>query len=388
MASIHEMASKINWYKIHYPSECFEANPGRKPALNVAKTSLTFDELRETVAHGIKHKNIDCMAAAAYLYALMENNPERLDDAWISFGREIGAAGSTITIANLVNVIETVETVSYESMLGVSAKDDQWIVVYLCAMYRIADKIDNGSRAKIVESVKRELKEKHAPDYAIVNQFGHHPFNRQLMAAMDMFFVRFPNNNFAHARIGTMTSRFHHCAALNDLLYLKEVSGLDFSEIRQWIWLETLESNLEVLLHPDNEIDDKHSYMPYLWDLNLSTRSPYSSAICPNLHRWIHVVGCCLGSARSVCSRMLNGDSEIIPKHAIVFGFALKIMKESSTTKTETPKNLCGKEWFIWYINQNRQLNDDVIKTIRPVFKTFNRARDNTIGKFLYTFEF
>lgn len=383
-----------------YPNEWFEANLNHKPTLNVPKTSMTFDELRETVAYGIKRKNLSCAAARAYLFALMENNAEFLDEEWISFGREIGTSGSIITVANLVDVNKSEEDVRQQRMLGMLAKDDQWLVLYLCAVYCIIDKKDDVGRAKVVDSVKRQLKEKNAPYYAnaehIFDCYANWKYDKwytALMAAMDMFFVRFPNNNFAYARIGTMVSRFRHCAALNGLLYMKEVSGLDFSEIRQWIWSEVLVKEFEAIIRPDNEIDDEYSYMPYFMDLNLSLKSPYSSTFSPNFHLWMHTAGCCLGFSRSIHSRMVGSpDKEIVPKLGIIFGCAMKMVlkkfRKATAPEIGIPNNLRGSEWLIWFKNQNRQLNVDVIKIIQTVFKTFEEARDDTIGKFLNTFEF
>lgn len=55
--------------------------------------------------------------------------------------------------------------------------------------------------------------------------FSERPEYVALIAALDMFFHRFPKHEFAGGRIGTITSRNRSAAALNSLIYIRDFTS-------------------------------------------------------------------------------------------------------------------------------------------------------------------
>jgi Rhabdovirus nucleocapsid protein len=143
-----------------------------------------------------------------------------------------------------------------------------------------------------------------------------------MVAALDMFLNRYPSHPWALLRIGSSESRMRECTIVEDLGFISELTGLPRSEAVKWVppvFGSPLEHDVKSLLEMNDELDNPDSYLPYLRDMNLTPRSPYTVSAEPEIHHWVHLVGTFMGSSRS--KRAGVGKSPPAPE--LVWGSAL-----------------------------------------------------------------
>lgn len=128
----------------------------------------------------------------------------------------------------------------------------------------------------------------------------------KLMAGIDMFFIKFPNHDHSILRIGTIPTRYKDCGALTSLHALTEVIGINQQDLSKWMWTNFLCTEMMQLNVSGNELDRLDSYFPYVMEMRLSHKSPYSATVNPNIYLWTHVVGCTMKLKRSLNARMLE----------------------------------------------------------------------------------
>lgn len=220
-----------------------------------------------------------------------------------------------------------------------------------------------------------------------------------LCAAIDMFLVKFPDHIFAPCRFGTLTTRHKDCAIISDLIFIKKQTGLSIPDICAWIWEPNLASQIVQVLRHGQEFDQPYSFMPYFMSRNLGAKSPYSTSVNPNLHAWIHMIGCCTSIQRSTNSKLVgqfNLNNTVMG--AMVFAFAIStiaiVKPQFSADGTDPtppdlndgeeaadaeahplPKNLNGIEWFAWFHSYGCQLPNRIKKKFSPVRYCIYRSR-------------
>lgn len=387
--------------KPNYPKAWFDRpkNAAKKPPMRIPKTDADLPKLRNTVILGIKGANLSISVAKTYVWALMLKNKEELNGKWESFGRLIGNDKDKIAIDNLCDMGETADQLEILDGNNGTSADDGWILVFICSIYRLC-KNDNPTYLRT--QVNNILRKQNAPfDVTAAQIIVHyrswvsdHSY-LALMAVVDMFLVKFPKNKFSEARIGTIISRDRDCAGLNDLRYLKEITGKTFPEIASWIWTKSLADEFSRLLKDNEEIDEIHSYMPYFMDLGLSDKSPYTSTYNPNVHYWVHVVGCCLSLDRSRNARTVKNAiirERLLISHGAVFGYALTVAlpeDEAAAQRDDNvnpPKNSNGAEWLAWYKGQNQILPDSIRAKLKKIWGKFGNSRPQSIGAILHAY--
>jgi hypothetical protein len=75
------------------------------------------------------------------------------------------------------------------------------------------------------------------------------------MAALDMFFVKFPKNVYSEAKIGTLITRFKDCVALVELDYIRNIIAWTMPKIAKWFWFKNLNDDLDRTNKPGQEFD-------------------------------------------------------------------------------------------------------------------------------------
>ncbi|CAO1325729.1 unnamed protein product [Diamesa serratosioi] len=125
-------------------------------------------------------------------------------------------------------------------------------------------------------------------------------------------------------------------------------------------------------------------------DLGLADKSPYSTAANPNLHLFIHIVGCCLAKPRSINAKLVGKPDLLnVLTNALVFVYALR-----SRTKIEDPvdgeaqtnnepKDQDADEWCEWIINLDYQIPHEIMLKLSSKWKGFKQIRSGTIGEYL-----
>ncbi|CAN8016386.1 unnamed protein product [Ixodes persulcatus] len=127
-----------------------------------------------------------------------------------------------------------------------------------------------------------------------------------MVAAIDMFLYRFPTNQYATVRVGTMASRYKDCSVFTSLCSTVSAVSIPVEELYRWIYVREVAKEAFEMLQDSEEMDDEYSYAAYLSDLKLVTKSPYSAVANPRLHSWLHCLGSLLLAERSLNARHLN----------------------------------------------------------------------------------
>lgn len=166
--------------------------------------------------------------------------------------------------------------------------------------------------------------------------------------------------------------------------------------------------NFYRIFKENNEIDKPDSYMPYFMELKLSTKSPYSTTMNPNIHYFIHCIGSASGQTRSKNARYLSTvQVESVTQNSIIFAYAFKLtvkfdahfskfagqgkdLKKDKPdvqlvlgTKKE-PKTKIGKDWLRYVQSYNGLFPEHCTKRVYKEWRQLSDLRPNTIGKHLY----
>ena len=134
----------------------------------------------------------------------------------------------------------------------------------------------------------------------------------KMIAAVDMFFHRFPSNQDSSMRICTLRSRYKDCSGLLSIGYICNLLNLSQeSKILDWIFTEKLSDEMEQMLKIEEEITGENSYFPYQSDLKLVQKTYYFATKNPHTYFVIHAVGTLLNSTRSKHAKFLSDHNVI-----------------------------------------------------------------------------
>lgn len=298
--------------KVQYPSDYFAASPG-KPKLTIHAYDV---ELGSCLFNGLIRGTANVDAAIAFIYHTINKYPIKCSEEWSSFNNNICKADADCQLSNLFHQQDSTKvlTLTEKASSYSEARDEKWLLLALVAPFRLIACTHDDYRGKIVPLIENKLQGLgKASTVAIAIDSFHtkyaswatNPTYRKLIAGVDMYFTRFREHDLAILRMGTLTSRFKDCAALLGVGYTVNLLGIDIDELAEWILVEKMGREYKQLMKEEQEIDLTESYMPYLMDLGLSKKSPYSSAANPNLHTWFHTVGCTFKMDRSKHARMM-----------------------------------------------------------------------------------
>lgn len=200
---------------------------------------------------------------------------------------------------------------------GTANRLDTWLALYVVAPYRFCNMNNQDHINRIEKVYKEQLRKYGMPEATQFDKFWDNARNLvadvnyiRMMAAIDMYLVRFPLHPLAHIRLGTIPARYKDCAALLSIFYIRLLTGLTSVQLGFWMWVPALSLEYATMLKNNEEISEVNSYMPYMIELGLSTKSPYSTIKNPNAHLFFHIIGASIGNNRSINAR--------VPKDATV----------------------------------------------------------------------
>ncbi|XP_065309704.1 uncharacterized protein [Dermacentor albipictus] len=202
---------------------------------------------------------------------------------------------------------------------------------------------------------------------------NHKAFNA-ILAAIDMFFLNFPNHPLAKFRMSTVQSLAKDYTILGDMVFMRSVTGLDGHEWAQWIWTEEQLDQLKFFTEVEEFIAIEKSYFPYLRLLGVLSKSPLAVTVAPDLHAFIHSVGILRMQQRSLKARIFGCVKEaLVFMNARIFALALSMRsRQSALNETEAedcprrletaeelratvgysgagpPTSFDANEWFTW----------------------------------------
>jgi len=132
-----------------------------------------------------------------------------------------------------------------------------------------------------------------------------------LIAAIDMFFHRFPKHDLAGCRIGTITSRNKSAAALNSLIYIRDLLGVSYGTLFSYLPYKLLLPEVKRMSKEESQ-ELPNSYTHYLKEMGICPTSPYSSTANPLCYTLFHIIGTVLGVDRSCNAACVSSHSRPI----------------------------------------------------------------------------
>lgn len=231
---------------------------------------------------------------------------------------------------------------------------------------------------------------------------------RVLIAALDMFWTKFPESTGAKLRVCTLNSRFKDCSTISELRHLTQVSCLKLNDIMQYVFSSRIRDEILSLSRPDEEITKEDSYFPYMRELRLSKKSPYSSSQNVHLHNWISIFCALLGSEKSFNAR-------IVSEHGLTMSLGLAIFAAHAFKKYAKPLVVFGDRQraeeakmiadidgsdskgefaiddaspmgvYKLMLDNGNVVPDHIMSQAADLIGRMGAPRDKTIGKFLKT---
>ena len=103
-----------------------------------------------------------------------------------------------------------------------------------------------------------------------------------VIAIIDMFMFRFPQNAYAGSIVSTISSRLKSCSILNSLAEVAKSVGLVGSQLLEFVVDDPVADDVLRVSKRGEEPAHPYSYSNYLHDFRLVVRSPYSAAANKN----------------------------------------------------------------------------------------------------------
>ncbi|AIW61107.1 nucleoprotein [Walkabout Creek virus] len=393
--------------KPEYPSDVLRE--GKTIGLVIPNYNGTLQALARAVKHGIEKNKLSCDVAKTYLYYYFREIKEQLETNWISFGITIGAKGQSINPFSIFTVAR-----SGDLTLGESAEADEkdylWMAIYLLIAYRVGRAAKGDYKTRIAESADRVLKAacpdapKYLASWGSSDQWINDVNYCKIVAALDMFFFKFKNNEAAICRIGTITSRYRDAAALIGLNHLRRICDGDLTMGLTWIFCPAVSIEFDRLAREGQEVEENFSFTPYIIDLQISRLSPYSTTQNPGVHLFIHATGTFLLKRRSIDARMLDctGEAGII-RNAGLLAFVINSKMDWKLIYSDNPKEerqgakgllVAGDkksedlpegrdaaDWYKWLKKRDFSLPEVVLKFMKEQATRIVNPRQDTIGE-------
>ena len=387
-----------------YVSKYFEENLHQKPAFNLYIYDWDLHTARIHAAATFGKYSLEPKAAATYLYHIAQTRRAKLEDDWVSYKVIIGKAGEEITPLDIINSNVTRSTANHlTSESQPSEADDHWLTIGVCGLYRLAHTSVNGKHVTILKGkIQSVLKAAGYGHKGLIGRSKSPSFDSNktigaLIAILDMFWTKFKEDDFSDARIGTFVSRYQDCAILGNLNYVSKLLAMSTTtDLLLWIFVEQVADEANLILKSPDETEEKDSYFPYLHGLMLTNKSPYSVNRSPNLHYWIHFIGCALNSKKSIDTRVFKGAGTFeIPRHClltVLVSYALakrpchvsaaeeaKDLNNEADDESAEPTERDPQAWLSWFSGNKfqctRKMSDFIesaqAKIVGPILSSF-----------------
>ncbi|QIQ19220.1 nucleoprotein [Yinshui bat virus] len=388
-----------------YPKDYFAK--GEKPVLTIG-TKDSLGALRGYVYSGLLDGTVLIQHINSYLYYVLRDRKERNEKKWKSFDIVIAEEQTDVGVFCMVTVKEDPSQGADGKLHpDVIMDDDKWLPAYILGLYRVGRATVPEYRAMLMKNLMQQCMSMSprakslARDTDIFYDIWSSDSNFcKIVACVDMFYNRFKKSIYSNIRFGTIASRFKDCAALATMSHLIKISGLTDVDVCLWIMLNDIRREFKQMMMPGNEIDNPESYMPYLADFGISTKSPYSTVRNPCFHFWGQLTALLLRAQRSKNARVPQ-DIPIsdLTIASWLFAYAvgrtadlkIQFVRVGAPDPPELKVQIDGPEppaskdpvdWLAWYVDHGKVPTVDMKKFGRAVVASLTELRAGTVGKY------
>ncbi|QDZ59977.1 nucleoprotein [Harbour porpoise rhabdovirus] len=391
-----------------YPSEFFRS--GNAPVLTVEHSEVDINELRGAVMSGIQRGELNADLVVAFVYKVTSRWTERCETDWRSFNRLIGSRGEEINPYATVELkIGQKPKPDWTTVIANDPSIDMQLVMGLLGVYRVSLITNEAYRDRVIGTIQNQLdsisKGKIVmKTLAIHRQLILNPNFNMIVACCDMFYHHFKGSERAVIRVSTLPSRFRDCAALGTLAHITSFTGLSLKEVLDWVFTDKAAAEIENIMRPGEEIDKSESYTPYLRDMRLCRKSPYSTTNNPNLHIWGQTACALMGSKRS-CNAILMSEDNLVNIFvnakimAYVLGNSADLTKaftvdgitagpedeeseeeEEELNGTDMPTSRSALEWYEYMLGLSFVIPPKMEDKLKQMARRITLPRPGTIG--------
>ncbi|XP_015378261.1 PREDICTED: uncharacterized protein LOC107172489 [Diuraphis noxia] len=319
-----------------YPSSWFRDNGAVKPPINTSlkpESVELWDKLLGYNLHTMVNPHIAVLFMIDYI---MDNFIAVSTQDWKSYGVHIAGRGAHVTPMSLLSIKSGTNVIIGTEGPEITEMEKHRLFYILVAGYRygLASEIIQGDyKATVLGKINQVLRndpynlesDLTPTELSRSKSWYNNLEFRKLIAALDMFWTKFPDSSGAKLRVCTLNSRFKDCSSISEIRHLSEVSGKKVGDILRYIFSARVGEEIMKIGKEGEEVNQEDSYFPYMRELGLSKRSPYSSTENVHLHNWISIFCALLGSERSFNARVVSENGLMISLNlAILAAYAFK----------------------------------------------------------------
>ncbi|MFH4975801.1 hypothetical protein AB6A40_002510 [Gnathostoma spinigerum] len=346
--------------------------------------------------------------AVSFLFKQLQKIKATLDDDWTSFGITIGRKGETITPLSLINITPDPQADPQGTLLS-NLETDNALMAKCLMVYRLSQAPQNQS-SYIEDLMKRLTKLFRSFPYELSEPRGvknpiHwiHDINYcALVGVLDMFLSKFPCHEFEKLRGCTLVARYKDCVILPSINQTAKALRIEPEVLPTYIFDQDVHDDLLRVndQSDEQEMKKKDSYFPYMKELRLVSRSPYSASLNPNLFMWCHFIGTLVGKKRSINAKFINCDNPqmLLVEAAYITYYLLKsslqiycvrfvgteaereilVKSLKNIEKPMTPSEIFYQMEFCEY-----RLSDEIKEFFAISIKSIVAPRPNSVGAYV-----
>lgn len=240
---------------------------------------------------------------------------EKLRTKWTTYKVTIGDVGDTITPFSLLDVTRvrsqrpqvTGKALEQDQVLGRVAEILSIYSAYTASQGPGNDQMRVLGRMKtILTDSPYNLKSMDTSSILAKVSWGSNGNFKKIVAAVDMFFNKFPESVYAKIKVTTLSSRDRDCGGLHAIQDLSKYIGKPTSVALSYAMDPRIGPEIIRLTTENDEATDSNSYFHYMRDMGLSQKSPYSSSINPVIYNFTYALGTFLGDTRACNARKFS----------------------------------------------------------------------------------
>lgn len=193
-----------------------------------------------------------------------------LEANWTSYGICLGNTNREMTARDILALGAALEGKAIASS-GVAGtfKEQLWMATICAAPFRLHSGLRPDYKREITNRIADYLESLVQEDqFSLIDFIGTRGQWEQdkryskIIAAIDMFLVRFPSDESSRLRLCTIGARYKDCAALVGVEYLRKLINVSFGELFLWVWTRGIVDDMRRVFKKDEELTVMHSYLP------------------------------------------------------------------------------------------------------------------------------
>ncbi|AIY25912.1 nucleoprotein [Lepeophtheirus salmonis rhabdovirus 127] len=311
-----------------FPSQWFADNPGEKPRviIDVPKTLQDEDVSSVFFQYITTRTPVPVWAICKSIKYLLDQDFITLPakEEWKSFGRLLGRGGTQVFLNDLSDITwNPVEIITPPGEKNRRTDGELYLALILVLIsVRIDREPIRAGQVRLMERFS-SLPSPSGTTAAGILRDSHVSVTDELrffLAITDMYlFRKGPTARYSLLRQGTIITRHRDQTFLSEFDHISNITAMEPSEVMTWVTLDSVSTEILKTVRDTEEIYCPFSYAPYMMDLGISAKSPYSVTENPLSHLWIHVTGVILNNPRSMNARII-GETTF---HQVILSSAL-----------------------------------------------------------------